>query len=177
LLKNIIERINEGKYEIKYWINYTEFVNLVASVYYSVIDEEDNTYNPEAKDLALYTVLIKYFTDINCDELSADEVAEVIYNTYVIRAIKEYIDKGLYSAIISTIDSKIDFAVSKMKSSVTDEVLIKAANLFDVLAEGIHSITGKISNIDTSKFNVESLASLIPTSKPTKSKKHKSEVK
>jgi hypothetical protein len=64
-----------------------------------------------------------------------------------------------------------------MKSSVTDEVLIKAANLFDVLAEGIHSITGKISNIDTSKFNVESLASLIPTSKPTKSKKHKSEVK
>jgi hypothetical protein len=66
-----------------------------------------------------------------------------------------------------------------MKSSVTDEVLIKAANLLDVLAEGIHSITGKISNIDTSKFNVESLASLLPTPTPksTKSKKPKSEVK
>lgn len=136
-----------------------EFTNFVLSVVLA-----DDMYNPLLKDIAINIGLIKYFTNVNIDEIIVDEnyklTLDGIFNfeefqesCNLIDVIKFNIDNTEYISLINSLDKQIEFKTGIR--NIDNDISYSICSLLNTLEEKINGfdfddifdIGNKLANI------------------------------
>lgn len=85
-----------------------EFVNVCTKACFGA---EDASYAPEAKDMAIRSCIVAFYTNITLPENVAKQY-ELIYHSMVLDTIMPNIDQTQLKAIVNAIDDKVDHIAS-----------------------------------------------------------------
>ena len=105
--------INENEsvnIEIKRTLTADEQVSFVESVVAALFT--NGKYSPSIYGLIFGKALFAYYTNIKTDEIKNDRLIGLIYNTDIIKVVKDNINTTQYLDMIEAIDKQIDYTIN-----------------------------------------------------------------
>lgn len=96
--------------EIKRTLNADEQVSFVESVVSALFT--NGKYMPSLYSLVFGKALFAYYTNIKTDDIKNDRLIGLIYNTDIIKVIKDNINTTQYLDIIEAIDKQVDYTIN-----------------------------------------------------------------
>lgn len=184
----------EENYTFKFTTNLSMFDKLqfIDSVVNTVISE--NNYNSIIRDLAFDYMLVKYFTDVNTEEIQnsvnmIDAIEQFLEETNIVDIIKVNVEFGLIDELNKAVDKSVEYKTGIHPSPLNDALaslvntLEKKVKEFDMsgameMVQKFAGMTGELNvdsivnayiNSDTHKKNLDEIAK---SKKGKKSKKN-----
>lgn len=159
-----LEGVEGVDIEIKRTISFQEMLDFVESVAALCVNIETSQYYPHLRDFGIKMELLTRYANFTLPQ-SIDKKYEYIYNSNAVALVLANINETQFTEIVSSIDSKIRFALEEMNSAATKSVtsliskLDVAVDESAAMFEGIDhdEVMKMIDNIDiiASKDEVE----------------------
>ena len=179
----------EENYTFKFTTNLSMFDKLqfVNSVVNTVISDEN--YNLIIRDLVFDYMLVKYFTDVNTEEIQnsvnkIDAIEQFLEETNVVDIVKANMEIGLFDELNKAVDKSIEYKTGIHPSPLNEALanlvntLEKKVNEFDMsgameMVQKFAGITGELTPENVVKAYVDSDIHKKNLEEITKSKKGK----
>lgn len=142
-------RLNGNKVEIKSILSAENFVEAAYNMSQLCFDK-DNNFRAEYREIARRYIMIKYFTDIDIEGLTIEEVFISTQKGTWFKEIENAVTRlPLWSEVEIAVDKNIEYKISTLKTSFDDlcEVLkISVEKMTDTADLG--KIAERIKNLD-----------------------------
>lgn len=125
---------------IKKHLSLAEVAKFVDVCVKACFDSDTAAYAPEAKDAAIRSCIVAFYTNITLPE-SIEKQYELIYHASILDSIIPHIDQTQLKSVISAIDEKTDYLVG-----VNTEVINKQVNDLQNIAANIQNQMSDIFN-------------------------------
>ena len=148
----------------------SEFVNIVVNC---IFDNDD--YSPEFYNMTFVKVLLNYYTNIKIDSIKNSLLLSLMYETDVVEAIIEKINKKQYAHIVESVAHSIKFkqkqilSINNIKSNAIIDRIVNEQN---ELANSINSLIEQFAKISES-FSEDQKERLITAAEQIASKSEK----
>lgn len=119
------------------------FVDICTRACYNA---EDNSYAPEAKDFAVRSCIVSFYTNISLPS-NLEKQYDLIYHSSIIEYIIGCIDEQQLNAITLAIDEKIDYLVD-VNADFVKRQMSELVNTFENLHSKMDEFFGGISQED-----------------------------
>lgn len=153
-LKNKVIRIGKTPVEIKTYISADDFMSAVRLVVKSSFDEDD-IYRPEYKEIVKRYVYLKYFTDIDVEEIDSGELYKITQVDWYNSIMNELVNIQAYYNINEAIDEAIQYRLDTKPSAFdtlcTDLSAMLNTDLSGNLAD-VKEVLDKLENVDKQEF-------------------------
>lgn len=158
-LKYITKKINGEKVIIKTYLDMADFFNAVHTVADNcfVVDEESGEiiYKPEFYEVSWRYVVLKYFTDIEVDDISLAEVFKMTQANWYKEIEGALIDNLIYYEVNKAAERVISYRLSTQKSSfdkLCDNIsAFLESNSSDSLAD-VKEVLAGLEKVDKQAF-------------------------
>ena len=142
-LKNITKKINGTNVEIKTYVDAITYLEVIDTMAKSCFDKNFE-YHPEYREIVRRYVMIKYFTDINVDEININEVFKRTQGgTWFYTIEKEITSLPIWTEIEQAVDNKISYEI---KSSF-DKLCDKCTELLNIIPTDINETLFSLSEV------------------------------
>lgn len=153
-LKNKVIRIGKTSVEIKTYISADDFMSAVRLVVDSSFDE-DGVYRPEYKEIVKRYVYLKYFTDIDVDEIDSGELYKLTQANWYNTIMNELVNIQAYYNINDAIDEAIQYRIDT-KPSAFDTLCVDLSAMLNTDLSGnladVKDVLDKLENVDKQEF-------------------------
>lgn len=142
-IKNMTKKINGIKVEIKTYLdadNYAEAINTMAESCF----DKSGAYRPEFREIVRRYIILKYFTNIDIDSVSINEIFKDSQSGNWFEEIESVIvNTRIWTEIEQAVDNKISYEI---KSSF-DKLCDKCTELLNVIPTDINETLSSLSDV------------------------------
>lgn len=127
---------------IKYRLSLVELLNFANAVAMSCFASDTNEYIPEAREFAIRSNVLDTYANFNLPK-DPKQMYELVFGTDAYEFVLNYIDRGQFDELVSSIDKKLN--VLSMKNVEAEMLrLSEAIESFEDLRDGIEDMLDSV---------------------------------
>ena len=165
---NHVVTLDSGvEYIIKPYISVYDKALFVANVV-DMCFLDGETYTPFMKDFAFKVSVIKWYTDLNIDNLNSLDADKLVSNETFYNYVCSYIKDDLV-LLENYVDAMVDFRINlMMKSTKADELYDTLISMCNTISEVANEVKEKMSNINPNELTSMEIKDIMLGAKLTK---------
>ena len=130
---------------IRHQVNLEYMIRYVDYVVAACFDANTGEYLPEAKDFAIRSGAVEFFTNITLPD-DVNRKYNLMYGTDIINVVMSYVDAGQMNSLLIAIDKKLDYLananIERVRKQLND-VTQSFAELSNTMEQAFSGITGE----------------------------------
>lgn len=131
------------KIAVKRHMSLKEVAKFVDVCTKACFNSDDGQYTPEAKDMAVRSCILAFYTNIDLPD-SIEDQYEAIYHSMILDEVMPNIDSEQFKAVLRAIDEKVSH-LAEGNISFLNERINDACNIIDGIQDKMSTLFGDVS--------------------------------